>query len=174
MENIKFIAIAAVSVDGIIGIGDNIPWKISEDFKHFRQTTMGNTLIVGKNTYSTLPEKAFEGRNYFVLNGGNEIIINKPNVHQFECIDEMNEYIRVFPDIIANNKIYVIGGAGVYESLIDYCDEVIITWVNKYYPNGDKFFPIDNLFTNFEVEVDEEWRKSDSGLSYKFTKYNRI
>lgn len=66
MANLKYIIIAAVNVDGVIGIDNQIPWRIPEDFQHFRRTTMGNMLLVGYNTFITLPEKAFEGGKYMV------------------------------------------------------------------------------------------------------------
>ncbi|MHA1169887.1 MAG: dihydrofolate reductase, partial [Candidatus Hodarchaeales archaeon] len=66
----KLVIIAAVSVDGVIGIGDDIPWYIPEDFKHFKKTTMGNMLLVGATTFKTLPKKAHEGREFIILNSG--------------------------------------------------------------------------------------------------------
>lgn len=64
----KLIIIAVVSTDGVIGIDNEIPWRIPKDFQHFRKTTMRHMLLVKYNTYLTLPEKAFESCNYFVLN----------------------------------------------------------------------------------------------------------
>ncbi len=168
----KLICIAAVSLDGVIGIDNEIPWRIPEDFKHFRNTTMGSMLIVGYNTYMSLPPKAFEGRDYIVLNGGNTFEhIDKPNVFQFSNLD-------VILNLISNensslDKVYVAGGAMVYDALIDHCSEAIITWVNKSFPNGNKKFPIDKLFANFEVINDGNWLKSSTGLGYKMTYYTK-
>ena len=69
----------------------------------------------------------------------------------------------------------------VYDSLIDYCDECIITWVNNLYPKGNKRFPIDKLFTNF-VQYDnwgwentnDKWQKSSTGFLYKITNYRKL
>lgn len=62
----------------------------------------------------------------------------------------------------------------VYESLIDYCDEAIITWVNKEIPNGNKKFPITNLFTNFEIILeDQDWQMSKTGTEYRIVHYKR-
>lgn len=167
----KFIAIAAVSVDGVIGIGNEIPWKLPEDFKHFRKTTMGNVLLVGYNTYLTLPEKAFEGRKYIVLTGDNVVDYSQLKGDTRFCKDF--EVAKYFIDAMNAEKVFIIGGAMVYESLIDWCDEAIITWVNKYYPNGTKRFPIEKLFTNFEElnNPDWNWKKAENGILYKITKY---
>ena len=95
MAKVKLVAIAAVSVDGVIGVGNTIPWNIPEDFKHFRKTTIDNTLIVGSNTFHTLPEKALENRNFLVLNGGDGFECDIPNVRQFSSSDELLAMIEV-------------------------------------------------------------------------------
>jgi dihydrofolate reductase len=172
MKDCKFILIAAVSVDGIIGIDNEIPWRIPEDFKHFRNTTMGNMLLVGYNTYKTLPAKAFEGREYMVVHGDNPIEYDKnPDIYHFSDLDTILYLLRDEKTDI--EKIFVAGGAMVYDSLIDECDECIITWVNKTYPNGNKRFPIDKLFANFEVYSDQDWQKSTTGVLYKVTYYKK-
>lgn len=172
MEKMKLILIAAISLDGIIGIGDQIPWRIPEDFKHFRETTMGNMLLVGATTFKTLPPKAHEGREFIILNSGDYINIDKrKGYYQFK---ELNTVL----DLLGNgrnnfDKIYIIGGASVYEALIDYCDEAIITWVNKTYPEGDKRFPITKLFINFVAVDDTGWLESKNNYEYRIRRYIR-
>ena len=175
MEHCKLIIIAAVSVDGVIGIGNEIPWKIPEDFKHFRNTTMGHMLLVGYNTYKTLPPKAFEGREYLVLNA-DQPIVDLVDIYQFRNLDMIFSILN--NSNLDFNKVFVAGGAMVYDSLIDYCDECIITWVNDFFPHGDKMFPIGKLFANF-VKYDnwdgssDEWQKSKNGPLYKITRYRK-
>ena len=169
----KLIIISAVSVDGIIGIGEKIPWKISEDFKHFRETTMDNMLMVGLNTYQTLPPMALEGREFIIMNRDEPFDVIKKSVKtfQFRELDTVMELLHNGKNDF--EQVFVIGGASIYNLLIDYCDDAIITWVNKTYPEGDKKFPIDNLFANFDEYSDQDWQKSKSGLSYKITYYKR-
>jgi len=168
----KLIIIAAVSTDGVIGIGDNIPWRIPEDFKHYREVTMGNMLLVGATTFKTLPPKAHEGREFIILNNGEFLDLKGPQYSQIKELDALLELLNNGKNNF--DKVYVIGGASIYNVLIDHCDEAIITWVDKTYPEGDKRFPIDNLFANFEAYAEMEWQTSKSGLNYKVTKYQRI
>lgn len=167
----KIIIIAAVSLDGVIGIGDNIPWRIPEDFQHFRETTMGNILLVGATTFQTLPLKAHESREFLILNSGKRFRLKGKQYYQFSSLDMILDLINL-PNL-DYDKVYVIGGASIYNQLIDHCDEAIITWVNKTYPEGDKRFPISKLFTNFDVHSDQDWQQSKTELSYKITYYNR-
>ena len=166
----KLIAIAAVSVDGVIGIDDKIPWRIPEDFKHFRETTIGNMLIVGLTTFNTLPPKAHEERQFIILNDGERLPLTHP-YYQFSSIDTVLTLLN--HERVDLDNVFVVGGASVYEQMIDYCDEAIITWVNKTYPEGNKKFPISKLFANFDVYSDQEWQKSKTGLLYKVVYYKR-
>jgi len=167
----KLIIIAAVSVDGVIGIGDNIPWRIPEDFLHYREVTMGNVLLVGVTTFQTLPLKAHEGREFMILNNGERLPL--PGI-QYTQFSTLHTALHLLQNPKNNfDKTYVIGGASVYDALIDHCDEAIITWVNKTYPEGDKKFPIDNLFTNFTVTGETVWMESKTGYVFKHTNYRR-
>jgi dihydrofolate reductase len=171
MKKIKLIIIAAVSIDGVIGIDAEIPWRIPEDFKHFRETTMGNILIVGRNTYLTLPDKALEGRDYMVVIGENEPERLHQNAYQFKDMDSI--FFLLEDEKTKKDKAFVAGGAMVYETLIERCDEAIITWVNKTYPNGNKKFPINKLFTNFTATDNSDWMTSKTGFEYKIINYKR-
>lgn len=167
----KLIIIAAVSVDGVIGIGDDIPWRIPEDFKHFRETTMGNMLLVGATTFKTLPPKAHEGREFIILNSGERLSLKGVQYYQFSKLDVVLDLLY-HPNVVLD-KVYVIGGASIYEQFIDYCDEAIITWVNETYPEGDKKFPVNKIFTNFEESKTEQPMESKTGIGYQITHYKR-
>jgi len=172
LNGVKVIIISAVSIDGVIGIDEKIPWKISEDFKHFRETTMGNLVIMGYNTFKTLPAKALEGREYMVLNGDNPFpITSNKNVYRFRELSTVLHLIGSGKNVF--DKVFVAGGAMVYDTFMEYCDEAIITWVNKTYPEGNKRFPIDKLFNNFTATGETVWMKSKAGLIFKHTYYKR-
>jgi len=173
MEKMKLIIIAAVSVDGVIGINNDIPWRIPEDFQHFRETTMDNILLVGATTFQTLPPKAHEGREFIILNSGDYLDLKGTKYYQFKDFE-------VVMELLGNGRndfdtLYVIGGSSIYYLMIDYCDEAIITWVNKTFDDlkGAVMFPISKLFTNFTADGDTEWLKSKTGVEYKITNYKR-
>ncbi len=179
----KIKIIAAVSIDGAIGNGDELLWNVPEDLKHYKELTTGQKLIMGFNTFRTLPSVAKENRTHFVLKQQED-----PDDYQF--IDggvlSTNKFQFLYRDAnkllkeLRSNKnykddnIYVVGGSQVYNTLIDKCDEAIITWINKLYPEADKRFPMDKLFNDFMIFYDSDWRKSVSGIKYKITNYKRF
>jgi dihydrofolate reductase len=170
MKHCKLIIIAAVSVDGVIGIDNEIPWRIPEDFQHFRKTTMGHMLLVGYNTFKTLPPKAFEGREYIVLNA-DQPIVDHVDIYQFR---DLNMIFSVLDTPTTDvHEVFVAGGAMVYDTLLDYCDECIITWVNINVPNGNKRFPIDRLFANFVLYDENGWHNSKNNILYKIAYYRK-
>lgn len=171
-NNVNLCAIAAVSLDGVIGIGDLIPWKISNDLKHYKNTTTGNYVIVGGKTYLTLPNSAKENRQYLILTKNPNYY--NDNVKTFTSVSDLIEFIETNEEL--NGKtVYVAGGEKIYNQLIDYCDSAIITWVSKVYPNGNKLFPINNILNDFDDVEEMSWRKdSDDEPTYKITKYQRI
>jgi len=169
----KLVIISAVSVDGVIGINNDIPWRIPEDFKHFRETTMGNVLIVGATTFKTLPPKAHEGREFIILNSGERLPLKGVPYYQFSDFDTVMNLLN--HENVTLDKAFVIGGSSIYHLMMEYCDEAIITWVNKTFDDlkGAVMFPIDKLFANFDVYGDQDWQESKTGLSYKITYYKR-
>ena len=148
-------AIAAMDKNRLIGRGGGLPWpSIKEDFKWFKEFTMGKKLIVGKNTFDTLPLlknreilvltrmieelDAYVQNQYFVNNNGlSGKMIDIRDVIIFE--------LKNNPDII------VAGGAKTYVRLLPYITEFYVTHVNGTY-DGDTFMPpFEDLFTNKEV-----------------------
>lgn len=166
MNNITIIA--AVSVNGVIGIGDNIPWHIPNDLKHYKEQTTDNVLIVGSKTYDLLPKVAKKNREFKILTSRPEEYLEY-NVEAFTTANDLMKSL----DNVMNKKIFVIGGTTIYNLFIDYCTKAIITWVNKEIKDGDKTFPIHRLIRDFKIVDDSGWLEDDKGNIYKFTTYNK-
>ena len=141
-------AILAIAKNRVIGKSGGLPWPpIKEDFKWFKEFTMGKKLIVGKNTFDTLP--MLKNREILVLTRKveelshitNQYIVNN-NGLSGKIITDVSD---LDPDII------VAGGAKTYVRLLPYITEFYVTHVNGSY-DGDTFMPpFEDLFTNKEV-----------------------
>ena len=132
-----FKAIAAMSENRVIGRGNEIPWNIPEDFKWFKETTMGHVLVMGRRTFESIG-KALPGRETMVLTRGE---FSHPDVTVSRSLDE------VAPRLEGRDG-FIAGGAQVYEQALPRCSDLFLTLVKREV-EGDVFFP------EFENHFDE-------------------
>jgi dihydrofolate reductase len=141
-------AILAMAQNRVIGKNGGLPWSsIKEDFKWFKEFTMGKKLIVGKNTFDTLP--MLKNREILVLTRRVEELSEIPNQYLINKNDLTGKIITDISDL--DSDIIVAGGAKTYVRLLPYITEFYVTHVNGTY-DGDTFMPpFEDLFTNKEV-----------------------
>jgi dihydrofolate reductase len=154
-------AIVAMAKNRVIGKNGGLPWpSIKEDFKHFKEFTTGKTLIVGKNTFDTLPllknreclvlTKPVEAIDAYITN--QYLVNNNAMTGQMITMEDVESYSQFRKDYLI-----VAGGAKTYVKLLPYITEFYVTHVNGTY-DGDVFMPpFEDLFTNQELvkEFDE-------------------
>ena len=163
--------IAIVAVDNNWGIGNKGRLLISlpEDQKDvFRRYTHGNTVVYGRKTLETFPgRRILPGRRNIVLSRNYDLTIDGALV--IHSLSDMKEYLhRHMEDVI-----YVIGGAEVYQLLLPYCDEAIVTRI-------DADFEADSFFEN--LETSDNWIEFDrtdpirsvKGYSFTVSRYRNI
>ena len=149
----KIGAIVAIAENKVIGNGLEIPWHISEDFKHFKRTTTGGIIVMGRRTWESLGSKPLPNRENVVITSSPEKILEQAkekgvenSVRAFESVEKaLSEYKN------DERNLWIIGGAKLYESALPLCDELIVSHV-KMSPVGDVFFPnFENLFEKNET-----------------------
>ena len=140
-------AILAMAKNRCIGIEGKIPWHIPNDFRWFKEFTTGKKLIVGKNTFDTLP--MLKNREILVLTRRIEELSEIPNQYLINKNDLTGKIITDVSDL--DPDIIVAGGAKTYVRLLPYITEFYVTHVNGSY-EGDTFMPpFEDLFTHKEV-----------------------
>lgn len=128
--NAPYTAIAAMSLNRVIGRGNKIPWHLPEDFKWFKQTTMGGTLIMGRKTFESIG-RPLPGRTTVVLSHSAKEI---PGVHIARSWDEIDS--KTWP-----GHTFIVGGSEIYRQAMPKCKEIYLTVVQQTIPDGDAFFP---------------------------------
>jgi dihydrofolate reductase len=141
-------AILAMAKNRVIGKDGGLPWpSIKNDFIWFKEFTTGKKLIVGKNTFDTLP--MLKNREIFVLTRRIEELSEIPNQYLINKNDLTGKIISDVSDL--DSDIIVAGGAKTYVRLLPYITEFYVTHVNGSY-DGDTFMSsFEDLFTNKEV-----------------------
>ncbi|HEX8312200.1 MAG TPA: dihydrofolate reductase [Chthoniobacteraceae bacterium] len=121
-------AIAAMSLNRVIGASGKIPWHLPEDFRWFKQTTSGHAVLMGRKTFESLG-KPLPNRQNIVLTRGPEI----PEVTTIHDLGDLEEAAR-------GNEIFVVGGAEIYRQMVPKCSDLYLTIVQREV-SGDTFFP---------------------------------
>lgn len=153
--------IAAIGQNNELGKDNDLIWRIPEDLKFFKENTLNKYIVMGLNTYLSLPRKLLN-RKYIVLTH-KEFQVDD-DIKVCYNMEELLEYIKTI-----DTEIMVIGGASMYGQMIDYANKMLLTEIDDS-KNADVYFP------NFNKE---DWNSSIissheyNGLTYKHVKYVR-
>lgn len=150
--------IAAIAKNNCIGIKGKLPWHIPEDLAHFKKLTEGKIVLMGKNTWESLPAKfrPLPNRTNVVIAGTTEYAV-PPRVEVYATPEDA---LKAHP----NEDIMVSGGGQIYAHFMKKADTLYITHVDRIV-DGDIFFPpIDPTIWR---EVERENHDEFSFVTYK-------
>lgn len=126
----KIIFVVAVARNGVIGRENRLPWRLKADLAHFRATTLGHPILMGRKTWESLGRPLPGRRNLVVTRN---IAYPAPGAEVFSDIDAALE-------AVGNGKVFVIGGAELFRQLFDRVDVLVLTEVLADV-SGDVYFP---------------------------------
>jgi dihydrofolate reductase len=128
--------IVAIAKNGVIGKANGqMSWHVKEEFQHFKNTTLGFPVIMGRKTFETLG-KPLKGRLNIVVSRNKSYKTNYDEVTVKSSIEEAIEHCKKFQP----EKIFIIGGGEIYKQAINFVDEMIITFM-KFEAEGEVKFP---------------------------------
>ncbi len=155
---------AIVHADKEWGIGKNndMMFSLPKDMKFFRETTKGNTVVMGGKTLRSLPNGA-------PLKNRVNIVLSRGQVRDDCIIVRDLEALKNELKSRGNEKIYVMGGGEIYKALLPYCDEALVTKVDAI-GGAEIFFPNLDEDGRFSLVEESEWLE-DNGYRIKFTRY---
>jgi dihydrofolate reductase len=125
--------IVAIGGNREIGGNNELLWDIPQDLAHFRKTTFGKTIVMGRKTYDSIIKRT--GRP--LLNRKNIVLTRNlnPNIKGCFQTDNINDILSIEEDV------YIIGGSEIYQLFLPYANELIVTHVVEDYPEADSLFP---------------------------------
>lgn len=154
--------IAAVDKNWGIGYKGQLLDHISEDLKYFKEKTTGKVVIMGKNTFLSLPnQEPLPNRENLVISSS-----NFDNVKTFKTPEDALKYAR---EKYNENDIFIIGGGMLYRTMLPFCDTAYITKIDKEYI-ADTF--LQNLDDYMDC-VDTESLTTKKGLNISFNTYKK-
>jgi dihydrofolate reductase len=157
----NFILISAMSQNHVIGHNNRLPWKLPEDLAHFKKTTLGHSVLMGRKTYESLG-RLLPGRRNWILSSDSE----------FQA--EGAQVIRNLKDLDSQTQpMFVIGGEQVYRLTLPLSQKVILTCIERDF-EGDAFFPYTEMLALFkETHSTAQIFSPTSGLSFRIVTYER-
>lgn len=127
----ELIIIVARAKNGVIGVNNQLPWKLPEDLKHFKEMTLGHPIIMGRNTWESL------GRP---LPGRRNLVVTRNSAYNPEGAEVFNSLDDAIDACSGCDKVFIIGGAQIYEQAMTMADTLIVTEVDLDIA-GDAYFP---------------------------------
>ncbi|MEP1150710.1 MAG: dihydrofolate reductase [Kangiellaceae bacterium] len=127
----------------VIGKEGGLPWRYPEDLKHFKATTIGGTMIMGRGVFEELNEIPLPGRKNIVLSRTKTY----DNVDTFTSLEGALKSVD-------DEEVFIIGGGVLYRDAIEKADKMVVTLIKKEY-EGDTYFP------EYRDEIGETWKETD-------------
>ena len=131
MKNLSLIA--AIGYNNELGLDNRLLWHIPEDLVFYKEMTMGKNIIMGRNTFESMPEGAFKGRN--------PIVLSTKEIDRYAdviCYNNINDLIKRIEN--SDEDFIVVGGSKVYEQFLPYIDVMYLTELYKEFI-ADAYFP---------------------------------
>jgi len=141
MPQPRLIAIVGMASNRVIGKDGTLPWRLPEDLKFFKKTTLGHPILMGRKTFDSIG-KPLPGRRNIVLS---RTMASREGVEVIHELRELDSLCQ--PD----EEVFLIGGAQLFETLLPECAGLYLTWIEHPY-EGDTYFPaFEHLFEEPEV-----------------------
>jgi len=150
--------ISALAKNKTIGKRNALPWYLPADLKHFKNTTLNKTIVMGLNTFKSIGERALPNRKNVVLS---DVEYQVPEgVFLAKSIDEILEITK------GEEEVMICGGAMVYKQFLPLADRLYLTYIDHDF-DGDIFFPEFN--ENEWQEVSRESHEPDEKNLYPYS-----
>lgn len=162
MSHQRISLIAALARNGVIGIENRLPWKLSEDLKYFKALTLGHHILMGRKTYESI------GRP---LPGRTTVIISRAGFPGPEGCIVAHSIQAAIAACERDEEIFFVGGADLYRQALPLADRLYLTEIQAEV-EGDAWFPDFNRAQWKEVSRDRRTEQA-SGLGYHFAVYDR-
>lgn len=157
--------IVAIGKNNEIGRDNDLLWRLPDDLKSFKRITLGHTIIMGRNTFESLPKGALPNRRNIVISRNSELKIEGAEV--YSSLD------HAFLKTMNEEEVFIIGGGQIYKQILPDADKIYLTKVQAEFPDATVFFPEINY--NEWGEISREFHPADEKhpFAYIFVEMER-
>jgi dihydrofolate reductase len=157
---VKISLIVAKARNNVIGKDNQLVWKLSGDLQHFKRTTLGHHVIMGRKTFESMG-RPLPGRTSIVITRNKEYQV--PSPHQ--VVHSLDEALKIVEEK-GLEQAFILGGAEIFKQALPLTDEMIITEVDAT-PDGDTLFP--SVDYSAWEKISEEGHPKDEKNEYNYT-----
>ncbi len=157
--------ISALAKNRAIGKKNTLPWYLPADLKHFKENTVGKTIVMGLNTFKSVGERPLPNRKNIVLTDDKNYQAPEGVVIAYS-IDEVLEITKNDPEVM------ISGGAMVYKQFLPLAQRLYLTYIDHDF-DGDIFFPEFNLADWQEVSREDHQPDEKNLYQYSFVVLER-
>ncbi len=152
-------AIVAVDENGAIGKNGDLLCYLPADLKHFKNITMGYTIIMGRRTWESLPKGALPGRKNVVITRNNDFMA--PGAEVYHSLEEALQATE------QDEKRFIIGGGMLYKEAFAITDKLYLTRIHASFQDADTFFP--SIDVSQWQEMSSEYHEADERNAYPYS-----
>jgi dihydrofolate reductase len=157
----KLSIIVARASNGAIGLNNGLPWRLPEDLAHFKRTTMGKPIIMGRKTFESI------GR---VLPGRRNVVVTRNAAWSHAGVDRVGSIAEALALCAEADEVFVIGGAQLYADALPLAARIVLTEIHEAH-EADAFLPAFDASTWHEASRDAH--TSASGLKFDIVELQR-
>lgn len=156
--------IAAISKNNALGKNNKMLWHLPNDFKHFKNITAGNIIIMGRKTFESLPG-VLPNRKHIIITRNKNYKVPEGCEIFYNLDDAINFY--------KNKQIFIIGGGEIYKLALPFTNTMELTIVDSVFDDADAYFPEFN-FNEWKIIHKEDFKADDKHkYAYTFLTLNR-
>ena len=151
--------ISSVGRNNELGKNNDLIWHFKEDMKYFKNTTMNHKVVMGYNTYKSLPGN---------LPGREIIVVTSKEIDDVETVNGIEPIVEKYAG--CDEEIFICGGASIYRQFLPYANRLYLTEIDSEDKNADTFFPEFNR-KEWERTLLSEYQRDD--IAFKMYLYKR-
>lgn len=162
----KISLIVAKAKNNVIGKDNQLVWKLSGDLQHFKRTTLGHHVIMGRKTFESMG-KPLPGRTSIVITRNENYQVPAPHY----VVHSLDEALKIVEEK-GLEQTFILGGAEIFKEALPLTHEMIITEVDAN-PDGDTFFPPVDYSVWEKVSEESHSKDGKNEYNYTFIVYHR-
>lgn len=167
-QNLEVVHVVAMDQQHCIGKGNDLPWHISADLKHFKEITQGGVVVMGRKTLESMGRTLPKRVNWIITRDQNWRFEGTKVAYSIE--DALTQAVA---DVKASEKpetIFIIGGGEIFKQTINIADRLELTHV-ELDVQGDAFYP--EIPADFKKVASEQHIDDKTGIAFEFSTYRK-